>query len=99
MIKMVSLGLLLVSISGCAPLSDVKNVNCTGLYVTRQGAANEKRIATIRVNKVRIDHNGKFWIHPEHSRIIRFQSAWQSADVLTNYQCKGEDYGLRGAAL
>lgn len=104
MTKIIVLGLLSVSISGCAGISDVMMkgahpVDCTAVYTSRLGAGAEKRTATVPIKYVRIDKNGTMWVKPKSTFNVRFFPGWKSTEHFTNYQCNGEDYGLRRSAL
>lgn len=104
MTKIIVLGLLSASISGCAGISDammagIHPVDCTAVYTSRLGAGAEKNIATIPIKYVRIDKNGTYWVKPKSTLNVHFFPGWKSTKHFTNYQCNGEDYGLRRSAL
>lgn len=104
MMKIIVLGLFLGSISGCAGVTDAMMagahpVDCTAVYTSRLGAGAEKRIATIPIKYVRIDKNGTYWVKPQSTFNVRFFPGWKATDHFTNYQCNGEDYGLRSTAF
>lgn len=100
MIRMALYGLLLGSISGCvSPESGIKKVDCTGIYSTNLGSAHERRVAVISVKEIRVDKNGTIWIRPENTLNIHFLPGWKYRDTLSDYQCTGDDYGLRGETL
>lgn len=99
MMRTVFCALLLVNISGCAESNNgIKDVDCTGIY-TSYGPANKKSEFIVKVNKIRIDHNGRITIRPKNSLDLRFFPGFKEREILTNYQCKGEDYGLRSPAI
>lgn len=104
MTKIIFFGLLLVSISGCSSISNalnsgIKTVDCTAVYSSHLGAGAELRTATVAIKKIRIDKNGKYWIKPINNLSVRFFPGWKSTEHLTDYQCKGDDYGLRSAVV
>lgn len=104
MTKIILFGLLLASISGCASISQtlnsgVKNVDCTAVYSSHLGAGAELRTATVSIKQIRIDKNGTYWIRPVNNLHVRYFPGWKSTEQLTDYQCKGEDYGLRSATI
>lgn len=104
MTRIMFLGLLLVSISGCTSVSEalndgVKSVDCTATYSSHLGAGAELRTATVAIKQIRIDKNGTYWVRPVNSLYVRFFPGWKSTEHLTNYQCKGDDYGLRSAVV
>lgn len=97
-------GLLLASISGCASVKDalydgVHDIDCKAVYTQNFGAAYEKRTATIPVTAVRVDKNGTYWVRVRSTLNVRFFPGWKSIDNFSDYQCKGNDYGLRSAAI
>ena len=104
MTKTILCGLLLVSISGCSAISGalnsgVKTVDCTAVYSSHLGAGAELRTATVAIKQIRIDKNGTYWIRPVNNLHVRFFPGGKSTEHLTDYQCKGNDYGLRSAAI
>ncbi len=104
MTRIMFLGLLSASISGCAGVPDammagVHPVDCTAVYTSRLGAGAEKRTATVPIKYVRIDKNGTMWVKPKNTFNVRFAPGWKSPEHFINYQCNGEDYGLRRSAL
>lgn len=104
MTKIILFGLLLASIRGCASISQtlnsgVKNVDCTAVYSSHLGAGAELRTATVSIKQIRIDKNGTYWIRPVNNLHVRYFPGWKSTEQLTDYQCKGEDYGLRSATI
>lgn len=104
MTRMVFCVLLLAGISGCSSLSNalnngIKNVDCTAVYTSRLGAGAEKRTAVININKIRIDKNGDYWVKPVNTLNIHFYPGWKSTEHFGDYQCKGENYGLRSAII
>lgn len=104
MTKIILFGLLLASISGCTSISGAlnsgfKSVDCTAVYSSHLGAGAELRTATVAIKQIRIDKNGTYWIRPVNNLQVRFFTGWKSIGQLTDYQCKGEDYGLRSTAI
>lgn len=104
MTKIILFGLLLANISGCASISQalnsgVKSVDCTAVYSSHLGAGAELRTATVSIKQIRIDKNGTYWLRPVNNLHVRYFPGWKSTEQLTDYQCKGEDYGLRSATI
>lgn len=104
MTKTILLGLCLVSINGCTSISNalndgIKPVDCTAVYSSHLGAGGEFRTATIQIKKIRIDKNGDYWVRPKSTLNVHFFTGWKSPEHFSNYQCIGEDYGLRSATL
>lgn len=97
--------LLLVGISGCADVNGYNlidnsyQVDCVSDYVMKLGSGSEPRHAEVKINRVRIDKNGNVMIKPQNTLDIKFHGGWQKSSLLTNYKCKGESYGLRGATI
>ncbi len=104
MTRIMFLGLLSASISGCAGVHDammagVHPVDCSAVYTSRLGAGAEIRTATVPIKYIRADKNGTIWVKPQNTFNVRFAPGWKSTEHFTNYQCNGEDYGLRRSAL
>ncbi len=88
-----------ISITGCTSLnSGVKDVNCTGVYNTRN-LTSEMVQYSVKVKKIRIDKNETITIRPENSLDLHFFPGFKEKDLLTGYKCLGEDYGLRSPAI
>lgn len=95
----VLLSVSILSVIGCSSLnSGIKDVNCTGVYNSRN-LTSEKTQYVVKVNKIRIDHNGTITIRPVNTLDFRFFPGFKEKSLLTNYQCQGEDYGLRSPAI
>lgn len=94
--------LLLVSISGCADVNGYNSVDnsyqvdCVGDYQMKLGSGIEPRIATIKIDRVRIGKHGEILVRPKNTLDIKFIGSWQKKSLLKNYECRGKDYGLRG---
>lgn len=87
-----------IGLVGCSSEMNVDNsypVDCTAIYKTRQGAANEKRQAIIHIQKVRIDRFGRRFVQPTPNLTLKFYGRWQAEDLFSDYRCVGKDYGLR----
>lgn len=98
MIRMVLCALLSASISACATVdSGVRDVNCTGEYGSNINLHSKRDL--IKVKSVRVDKNGDLWIKPSNTLNTHFFGGWKSPSLLHNYQCIGEDYGLRSSAI
>lgn len=91
--------LLLASINGCTALNEgIHDVNCQGEYSSVINL--NKKFEVIRIKQVWIDKNGVLWIRPVNTLNTHFMgSPWKNRNVLKNYTCKGEDYGLRSPVI
>lgn len=101
MIRKVLCALSLVAISGCSSVNIDNSfpVDCDGVFYTNQGAANELRQSTLHVYRVRIDRFDRMYIKVKSNNSVNLYGGWKRSSFLRDYQCRGEDYGLRGSAI
>lgn len=85
-------------ISSCSSWEgDVRNVDCIAKYETIIN--NTPYSNNIKVNQIRIDKFNNIWIRPNNTLDIKFRGRWERAGILKDYNCKGNDYGLRDKSI